>query len=729
MTVTVIVNIVINLSDVLIKMVRGVFQIALVLCACVCLSAGDVSHLKTAKAKLIGRFVKGKNHKRGVLSAVPPYKLGYDIPVVTHSVVKPVVVSYPPAAAVTNVKVPLAHPLATRYPVPVGHKVPVPHPHYGLKFPHQTKTVLLRKPDHHFHHHHHHEVPKPVIPVVPAVPTAPVIPVGEPTVTVAHPVPAPSPPLLLQPAPIPAPAPVFPAAGLAHTHLYSQGHTHLKHVVPAAPVPAHPPIAPLLQYANQFQYVLRPGNAVQTSFFANYPRYPFLNYQTPVFPLSQPTPAVNQVLFERPHAPHFHIGPQPGPEGLLYEQPGAHVDAPFLHAHAGIPQHAVHLQPTQPGLHYPGQHDVQLHAAQPEVHLQPGQPEFHLQPGQPEFHLQQGQPEFHLQQGQPEYHLQPGQQEVHLQQGQQEVHLHQGQPEVHFHQAQPEVHLHGAQPGVLQAAQPGVLPTQATVHLQPTQPSLDQDGWHPVQTQPHDVGAQQPGGHFSQDGQFANGAHFGQDGQFAQGGYFGQDGQLAHGGPFGLDGQLAHGGHFGQDGQLAHAGNFGQDGQFGQNGQHQFTQDQGTQVYEQHQGEHQYHDSQNQLQHHIQHQLDQAQYDLHVNNQQPHQQPNQEYGVPQFNQDGFSHSGGQDFSQPGQNFGQQAHDYNQQGQNFGQDFSQAGQNFGQDFSQQQPAAEYGVPQGAEGRSSAEGEEEPPAFHNHIPLMLQPPLDRPLEHFR
>lgn len=683
-------------------MVRGVFQIVVVLCACVCLAAGDVAHLKAAKAKLIGRL-KGKHHKRGVLSAVPPYKLGYDIPVVTHSVVKPVVVTYPPAAAVTNVKVPLAHPLSTRYPVPVGHKVPVPHPHYGLKFSHhQSKTVLLPKPDHHFHHHHHHVAPKPVIPVVPAVPAPSVIPVGEPTVTVAHPVPAPSPPVLLQPAPLPAPTPIFPAPGLAHPHLIPQEHTHLRPLVhAAAPVPAHPPYTPLLQYANQFQYVLRPGNAVQTSFFANYPRYPFLNYQTPLFPLAQASPTVGPVLLERPQAPHFHLAPQAGQEGVVFEQPGAHVEPTFLHAQGGFQQHAVHLQPTQPNLHL--QPGVQL-SPQPEVHLQPGQPEYHLQPGQPEYHLQPGQPEYHLQPGQQEVHLHQGQPEVHLHQGQPEVHLHQGQPELHLHQGQPEVHLHGAQPGVLQAAQPGVLPTQATVHLQPTQPTLDQDGWHPVQTQPHDLGAAQPGVHFGQDGQFAQGNHFGQDGQFAQGA------------------------HFGQDGQFAQGGHFGQEGQFGQNGHHQFTQDQGTQGYDQHAGEQQYHDLQNQLQHHIQQQLDQAQYDLHVNNQQQHQQPDQEYGAPQFGQDAFSHSGGQDFSQPGQNFGHQGHDYHQQGQHFGQDFSQNGQNFGQDFSQQQPAAEYGVPQGAEGRSSAEGEEEP-QFHNHIPLMLQPPLERPLEHFR
>ncbi|XP_047028445.1 glutenin, high molecular weight subunit DX5-like isoform X1 [Helicoverpa zea] len=682
--------------------------IALVLCACVCLSAGDVAHLKAAKAKLIGRLAKGKPHKRGVLSAVPPYKLGYDIPVVTHSVVKPVVVSYPPAAAVTAVKVPLAHPLTTRYPVPVGHKVPVPHPHYGLKFPHHTKTVLLPKPDHHFHHHHHHVSPKPVIPVVPApVPATPVIPVHEPTATVAHPVPAPSPPVLIQSAPIPAPIPqpipgppLFSAAALAHTHLFPQAHAHLRPAAPAAPLPTHPEYTPLLPYAHQFPYVLRPGNAVQTSFFATYPRYPLLNYQSPIFPLGPP--AVNQVIYERPQGQHFHLAPPAGQEGVVLEQPGAHVEPTFLQA--PVPQHAVHLQPTQPTLHLqPVQPGVHL---SPDVHLHPGQPEVHLHSAQPEVHLQPTQPEYHLHPTQPEVHLHQGQPEVHLHQGQPEVHLHQGQPEVHLHQAQPEVHLHTAQPGVLQAAQPGLLPTQPTVHLQPTQPTLDQDGWHPVQAQPHDLGQQ--GGHFNQDGQFAPGTHFGQDGQYAQG-------------------------HFGQDGQQQH---FGNEGQFGQDGHHQYTQTQGTQVYEQHTGDQQYHDFQAQLEHHIQQQLDQAQYEQHINNQQQHQ-PGQNYGVPQYPQDVFGQNGqqgqnfgqsGQDYNQNGQNFGQQGYEYSQPGQNFGQDFSQAGQNFGQDFNQQQPAGEYGVPQGAEGRSSAEGEEEQ-EFHNHIPLKLQPPLDRPLEHFR
>ncbi|XP_026745258.1 leucine-rich repeat extensin-like protein 3 isoform X2 [Trichoplusia ni] len=624
--------------------------IALVLCACVWVAAGDVAHLKAAKTKLIGRLGRGKHHKRGVLSAVPPYKLGYDIPVVTHSLIKPLVVSYPPAAAVTAVKVPLAHPLTTRYPVPVGHKVPVPHPHYGLKFPHHTKTVLLPKPDQHYHHHHHHVEAKPVVPVVPA-------PVPLPTAAVAHPVPAPSPPVVLQAAPIPppAPAPLFPAPALPHAHLVPQEHAHLRPLAPA-PVPVHPapvvsPFTQLLPYAHQFPYILRPGNAVQTSYFANYPRYPLLNYQTPLLPLAPPAPAVNQVLFERPQVPHYHFLQQAaGQNGVVFEQPGTHVEPTLLHAHGEIPQHGVHMQPTQPTLH-----------------LQPTQPGVHLHP---DFHLQ------------PEVHLHP---DGHVHPGQQEVHFHSAQPDVLVHPAQPEVHLHSAQPGIIQTTQPGLVPTQTTVHLHPTQPTLEQEGWHPVQAQPHDIAAGQAGGQFGTEGQFAHGA----------------------------------------------GGNFGQEGHFGHDGQHQFSTEQGTQVYEHHSGEEQYHDFQNQLQHHIQQQLEQAQYEQHINNQQ--HQPGQEYGVPNIGQD-FSHGGqdfspaGQNFNQPGQNFGPQGndYDYNQQGQNY--DYSQHGQGFGQDFSQQQPSAEYGVPQGAEGRSSAEGEEEQ-QYHNHIPLKLQPPLERPLEHFR
>lgn len=662
-------------------MVRGVFQIALVLCACAWMSAGDVAHIKT-KGKLIGRLAS-KHHKRGVLSSVPSFKLGHDIPRVTHSVVKPLVVTYPPTATVSAVKVPLSHPLLPRYPVGVGHRVPhLPHPHYGLKFPHHNKAVV---PDHYFHHHHHHIAPRPIAPVVPAGP----VPVAAPTI--AHPVPIPSPPVFVpQPSPLRPPVNIFPP-----------NHVHFRPIVPAAPVfptaPA-PVVAPAFSsFAPQFPYILRAGGAVQQSVFATYPRYPFSNYPAPLIPLS--ASAFSQIV------PHQYLVPQGGAsDGVVVEQQGAvpvEPTPPLIPAHGEIPQHgvhlephgvhlepaqpAVHLHPGQPELHFqsaqPGIHlhseqpdihlqsihpGVHLHSAQPELHLQPGvhvhsaQPELHLQPGvhvhgQPDIHLQAAQPGFNLQPVQPDYHLQPGHTDLHLQsghtdlhlqQGHTDVHLQPGQPEFYFQgghtdvhlQPQPEYHLQSgqhdynlqpAQPDYnLQLAQPNynLQPVQPDYNqpgvLQPTQPTVDSNGWSPVPAQPNDV---------------------------------------------------SHSDHYPNDGH------------------HHFTQEQGNQVFEQHSGsDQQYHDYQNQLQHHIQYQLDQAQYDQHINNQHL----GQEYGAPQ-----------------GQGQGQGGHnDYN--------------------FQQPQPAAEYGVPGGAEGRSSeGDGESDSQLYHNHIPLGLQPPIDRPLDHFR
>ncbi|KAM3956397.1 uncharacterized protein ACR2FA_009653 [Aphomia sociella] len=360
-------------------MVRGVFQIALVICLCMCLSAADVAHLKT-KARLVARLAGNvKHHKRGILSAVPPYKLGHDIPLVTHSVVKPLVVNYPPTASVTAVKVPLAHPYGHRYPGSIGHKAPQPHSHFGHQFPH-TKTVLVPKPDHHFHHHHHHVEPKPVVPVLPAppAPATPVVPVAQPTGIVAHPIPAPSPPVFINPAPI-APAQPVPVAP-PPLHVLTPNHIDVKPIFPAATIPFHsaatvplqPAAVPLPQapivpapipLAPHYPYVIRPGNAVQTSFFATYPRYPFLNYQNPLLSLAPPVaplappvaplaPSFNQVLLQRPHIPSFHLVPQAASGDGVIEQPAptVSVEPTLIHPTQPAPQPTVHLQPTQPAV-------------------------------------------------------------------------------------------------------------------------------------------------------------------------------------------------------------------------------------------------------------------------------------------------------------------------------------------------------------------------------------------
>lgn len=557
-------------------MVRGVFQITLLVLACAWLAVGDVAHLKAAKAKLVGRL---KHHKRGIFSSVPPFKLGHDIPLVTHSLVKPLVVTYPPTAALAAVKVPLSPPLVPRYPIH-GHKVPLPHPHFGIRYPHHTKTVIGPKPDQHFHHHHHHIPPKPLVPVLPA---APVVPVPQPSTTILQPFPAPTPSVIVpEPAVHSHPVPIAPPPV----------HIPFKPFVPIAPIqPASAIHSPVIPYAQQFPYVIRPGNAVQTSFFATYPRYPLGNYQSSLYPLPLPAPAapvIDQVLLNRPQ---LHLI-QGGHEVVEHGHPSVVVEPTptLLHpTQAALPQPAVHIQ-----------------TAQPTVHLQPAHPTVHLEPAQPTVHLQ---------------------------------------------------------------------PAQPTVHVQPTQPAvpLDHDGWSPVPAQPHDlIPAHQPDGHFLTPVQ--------QEGHFHQDGHFPQP----------IDG-------------------------------HHFTQEQGTQVFEQHTGsDQQYHDYQHQLQHHIQQQIEQAQYEQHLNNQH---QLNQEYGAPQQE---YAQPN-QDFSQQNPDFAQHAHEYSQHVQ----EYAQHGQDYAQTNEynlQQQPAQEYGIPQQLEGRS-AEGEEEGQRFHNHIPLGLQPPIDRPLEHFR
>ncbi|XP_045512285.1 uncharacterized protein LOC123706836 [Pieris brassicae] len=255
---------------------------AVVLCIASSVVA-DVAHVKAAKAKLISHLAgNGNYHKRGILSHVPPFKLGHDIPLVTHSVVKPLVVNYPPTATIASVKVPLTNHLIPRYPVGVGHKVTgLPHPHYALRFPH---TKYYVKPDHHFHHHHHHVEPKPVVPVVPA-PVAPVSPIVH-TAPVAHPIPTAV--LPAPPAPIASPPLVFPNT--------------LKPFLSAASIPITPGVIPRPVFPLQQQYVIRPGAAVQSSYFATYPRYPLINsYQAPLFPV----PAISTIP-DIPTAPSVH---------------------------------------------------------------------------------------------------------------------------------------------------------------------------------------------------------------------------------------------------------------------------------------------------------------------------------------------------------------------------------------------------------------------------------------
>ncbi|XP_063828530.1 uncharacterized protein LOC135077930 [Ostrinia nubilalis] len=596
-----------------------VAAISIVLAACVWLTAGDVAHLKAAKAKLVGRLA-GKHHKRGIFSAVPPFKLGHDIPHVTHSLVKPLVVTYPPTATVAAVKVPLSPPLGPRYPVSVGHKVPLSHSHFGHKFHHQTKTVLVPKPDHHFHHHHHHVEPKPVVPVLPAPPVVhatPIVPVAQPTgVHVAHPVPAPSPPVVVQSVPEPVvhaqPIPLAPPP----LHFLRPQHVPLRPLVPIAPIqPANAITAPSFPLAHQFPYVLRPGNAVQTSYFATYPRHPLLNYQGPILPFSPATalssvaPSYDQVFLNRPQ--------------VLLQQDGGH-EGVFEHHHP-----SVVVEPTPTLLH-----PTQGALPQPAIHLQPAQPTVHLQPAQPTVHLQPAQPTVHLQPAQPTVHLQPA---------------------------------------------------QPTIHLQPTQPAvtIDHNGWSPVPAQPHDLTpVQQPEGHFPLDTH-----HFTQE-----------------------QGTQVYEHHTGNDQQF-------HDQQFHDQQFHD------QQFHDQQLHDQQYHDYQHQLQHHIQQQIDQAQYEQHLNNQH---QLNQEYGAPQQEYGQPNH----DFSQQNQDFAQHAHEYAQHVQEHAQHAQDYAQTNEYNLQQQQPAQEYGAPQQLEGRSAeGEGEGEPQRFHNHIPLGLQPPIDRPLEHFR
>ncbi|CAH2041787.1 unnamed protein product, partial [Iphiclides podalirius] len=650
------------------KMPR-VFQIASVLCACLWLASGDVIHLKSAKARLVGSLVhKAKHHKRGILSAVPPFKLGHDIPLVTHSVVKPLVVTYPPTAAVATVKVPLTNPLVPRYPVPVGHRVPVPHPHYGLKFPHSTKSVVLSQPDHHFHHHHHHVSPRPVAPIVPVapapapvpapaplpvpapapVPTAPLVPVAQPTA------PAPLQPVLFHSAPA-LPAPPVPVAP-PPLQILQPHHLHFKPLLPAA-VPVQPASvlpAPLFQYAQQFPYVLRHGGAVQTSVFATYPRYPLLNYQSPLLPIAPLAPGVQgagqvllkrpqvllqrpQVLLERPQVPQFHLVPQAGVQSGVVEHghtnvaveptpallhPQAALPTPTLHLQpAAIPQPTVHLQPTQPSatLDHDGWSPV---TAQPHDLTPAHNPEAHYPQPQPHHHFtqEQGTQVFEHHTGEGNYNDLHHQLQHHIQQ--------------QIEQAQYEQHLNNQHHQYVTPQQPG---QEYGIPNRDFSQQNHDFAYHGQEYAPHD---QQ---YIPNDQQYVNTQDFGQHDQQ----YVPQDQQFPQ-----------------QDQQFAqHDQQFAQhDQQFGQHDQ-QFAQ----------------HDQQF------------AQHD-------------------------------QQFAQHDQQFPQQEQQFAQHDQQFGQH----GQ--GYDLSHQ-PGQEYGLPQqGPEGRND-DGQESDQQYHNHIPLGLQPPINEPLEHFR
>ncbi|XP_073945740.1 uncharacterized protein [Choristoneura fumiferana] len=419
------------------------FTVIAVFCACVCLATGDLH----AKSKLVGRLAgKLKHHKRGVFSPAPPYKYGHDIPHVTHSIVKPIVVSYPPTASVTAVKVPLQHPLIHRYPVGVGHKVPVPHPHYGLKFPHHKFAL---KPDQHFHHHHHHVAPRPVLPIlpahaVPAVPAVPSIPtlIPQPSVSVAQ--------------PVPAPPPVTPILPASPQFILPQSHVHLKPVLPA-PIPIQPaPVtAPLYPYAPQFSYAIRPGNAVQTSYFATYPRYPLLNYHQSVVPLAPSVaPAPGPVFLERPQ-PHLHVLPDHTHGVVEQPTPAVAVEQTFLHpTQAAIPQHTLHLQPAQPAVHVdhngwapvphghdlsPQEHHFNQHDLVPtqETHYAPHD-HFTQEQGHQVYEHHTGEEQYHEYQHQLQHHIQ---QQIEQAQYEQNLNHHQhqlgqeyGQPNVDYHQ-------------------------------------------------------------------------------------------------------------------------------------------------------------------------------------------------------------------------------------------------------------------------------------------------------
>lgn len=263
-------------------------------------------------------LARARHQKRGALGGLPPYKLGHDIPVVTHSVLKPLVVTYPPAATVAAVKVPLSHPLLSRHPS--RHPLVSPHQHH---LHHHTKSVPLPHPEQHFHHHHHHVATRPQVPV---------LRVAQPATTVVHPLPP------------PMPAPVVPALATP--------------LLPAATasVPAAPLLpAPLVPFAPQYSYVLRPGNAVQTSYFATYPRYPLASYR-PLAPA--PAPAL---LLPQPPAIHLqsHIVPQllgVAPTPALLHPTQVDVSQAAVQVHHSLPESHAHIAPSS------GQLPVAAHA-------------------------------------------------------------------------------------------------------------------------------------------------------------------------------------------------------------------------------------------------------------------------------------------------------------------------------------------------------------------------------
>lgn len=586
-------------------------QIVVVLCACA-LVVGDIVHLRALKARLAG-----KHRKRGVLSGVPPYKLGHDIPLVTHSVVKPVVVTYPPTAAVHNVKVPLNHPLWPR-PTPAD-----PHsaPPRGFKLPHHTRTVLLPRPESHFHHHHHHIAPRPLLPVVPAppvVPATPIVPLPQATVSITRPLPVPAPPLFVEPTPA-APPPLA---------IHPVHHAHpapLTPLLPAAAVPAAP----------HYSYVLRPGNAVQSSFFATYPRYPLLNYHQPLVPFAPP--ATPPLYVQRPQVPQFHLASasvipqpvpvlgvqptptvlQPAPTGVL-SVGHVHGEQPALVEHDGWAPLPATPNPTFESAHG---HAVQEQVAHDFAHVQVAAEHEQHAAEEHNYHEYQHQLQNHLQQ------IEQAQYEQHVNQH----HLGQeyGQPDQGYAQ-------HGHD--YAQQAQ------DFTQHVQQAHDFIQN------MQQAHDF-AQHP----QQDHDFAQQAH-----DFAH-----QSHDFT---------QYTEQGHdFGQHAHQAH--NFGHnENDFAQHTQegHNFAQQ--AHEYEQHA-------------------------------QQAHEYAQQ--------------------AQQAHEYAQQAHEYAQHAQNFG-------------LGGQHPNAEYGPPQHLEGRSAEgagdagnmeEAGDGELRYHNHIPLGLQPPIDRPLDHFR
>lgn len=161
--------------------------------------------------------------------------------------------------------------------------------------------------------------------------------VAQPATTVIHPLP---PPLPAPVAPVPA-TPLLPAATAPAAPLLP------------APAPLLPAPAPLVPFAPQYSYVLRPGNAVQTSYFATYPRYPVASYRplapAPGLLLSQP-PAVTW----QPQAVPQLLGVAPTPALLHPAQ--VDVSQAAVQVHNSLPDSHAHIVPSS------GQLPVAAHA-------------------------------------------------------------------------------------------------------------------------------------------------------------------------------------------------------------------------------------------------------------------------------------------------------------------------------------------------------------------------------